>query len=293
MEENMKKSMLIVIAMLLLFPLISFGGEWETAADLGLELNQAYYSDNWAGGETGILSWTARANVTANKAFSEEWNNNNTIKLAFGQTYTQDQETDDWGSPEKAVDKIDIESLFRYITGGFVDPYGAIRFESQFYDNRIPGDVLYINPMLITESVGASKTLFKEEKSELRTRVGAAVRQNVDRNRDKFSEIDEAIIDAGAEWVTDYNITFAEDKMKFESKLSVYQALYNSEEDKYEPPAEDYWKATDVNWENSLSVAVAKYVQVALYSQLLYDKEIDRTGRFRQNLALGLTYKLF
>lgn len=290
----MRVKMFYVLAVLLLLPLISFGGDWEKTADLGLELNQAYYSDNWAGGETGSLSWTARANITANKEFTEEWINNNTIKLAFGQTYTQDKETDDWGSPEKAVDNIDIESVIRYITGGFVDPYGAIRFESQFYDNRIEGDELYINPMLVTESVGASKTIFKEEKSELRTRVGAAVRQNIDRHRDELDgELDETIIDAGAEWVTDYNVTFAEDKMKFESKLSVYQALYNSEEDNYVPPTDDYWKATDVNWENSLSVAVAKYVQVALYTQLLYDKEIDRTGRFKQNLALGLTYKLF
>jgi hypothetical protein len=30
-----------------------------------------------------------------------------------------------------------------------------------------------------------------------------------------------------------------------------------------------------------------------LYMQLLYDKEIDLKGRFKQTLALGLTYKLF
>ena len=55
----------------------------------------------------------------------------------------------------------------------------------------------------------------------------------------------------------------------------------------------DDWKAIDVNWENRVSAAVAKYVTVSLYLQLLYDKETDTRGRFKETLALGLTYKLF
>ena len=56
---------------------------------------------------------------------------------------------------------------------------------------------------------------------------------------------------------------------------------------------EVYWKEVDVNWENNVSVSVARYVTVSLYIQLLYDKEIAKKGRFKETLSLGLAYKLF
>jgi hypothetical protein len=49
----------------------------------------------------------------------------------------------------------------------------------------------------------------------------------------------------------------------------------------------------DVNWENMLSASITKYLTVNPYAQFLYDKEIDLKGRFKETLALGLTYRLF
>ena len=48
----------------------------------------------------------------------------------------------------------------------------------------------------------------------------------------------------------------------------------------------------DVNWENTFSAQVAKYLAVSMYIQWLYDKEIDKGGRFKETMALGLTWKL-
>jgi len=82
--------------------------------------------------------------------------------------------------------------------------------------------------------------------------------------------------------------------LSYTSKLSLYKALFFSGSDEVEgTPQENYWKAIDVNWENRLSAAVSKYVTVSLYTQLIYDKEIDRRGRFKETLSLGITYKLF
>ncbi|HSG28427.1 MAG TPA: hypothetical protein VLA34_08095, partial [Candidatus Krumholzibacterium sp.] len=72
----------------------------------------------------------------------------------------------------------------------------------------------------------------------------------------------------------------------------VYQALiYSKKDDLAGTEMEDYWKAPDVNWENIFTANITKYLMVNLYIQLLYDKEVDLGGRFKQTMALGLTYK--
>jgi hypothetical protein len=53
-----------------------------------------------------------------------------------------------------------------------------------------------------------------------------------------------------------------------------------------------FWPSVDINWENIFSASVTKYVVVNLYTQWLYDKQIDKRGRFKETLSLGLTYKL-
>ena len=57
-------------------------------------------------------------------------------------------------------------------------------------------------------------------------------------------------------------------------------------------PEEDYWKSPDIEWENIFSASIIEYVMVNLYTQFLYDKEIDRAGRFKQILSLGVMYDL-
>ena len=74
----------------------------------------------------------------------------------------------------------------------------------------------------------------------------------------------------------------------------LYKAFIFSESDELKgTPEENYWKEVDVNWENSVSVSVSTYVVVSLYTQLLYDKQISKKGRFKETLSLGLTYKMF
>jgi hypothetical protein len=91
-----------------------------------------------------------------------------------------------------------------------------------------------------------------------------------------------------------FNRTFNDKQMKYVSKLRVFKAFFNSKSDEWKGrPTENDWKAVDVAWENTFSAAITKYVQVQLFTELLYDKEIDRRGRFREVLGLGLAYKLF
>jgi hypothetical protein len=269
---------------------------WEKSFDTDFTLTQNAYSDSWTGGEAGNISWVWNANGEFERQFSPKFNFKNTSKLSFGQTHIQDKETKDWAKPEKSTDLIDIENLGRFTLQSYVDPYVAFRIESQFLDASVAGIKRYFNPMKLTESAGIAREFYKTEKNSLLSRLGFALRQiftkdviSVDPDETESNSTN----DGGFESVTDLKLTVSE-TLKFTSKLSLYKALFYSESDAVKgTPQEDYWKQVDINWENKLSASVAKYVTVSLYTQLLYDKEVDLRGRFKQTLALGLTYKLF
>lgn len=273
---------------------------WIKTFDLALNVTQSAYSNNWEGGEQGNLIWVAQANGMFEKQVSPKLNWKSTIKLAFGQTHTQyiEENTDEekWAKPVKSTDKIDIESVARFTLEWHLDPYLAVRFESQFLDASVPDVKRYLNPKLITFSAGVARKMWhRPEKDELITRFGLAVRELITEDipdpNIKATEVNTAT-DGGLESVTDFNVVLGE-KVGLTSKLTLFKAFFYSEKDDFKGlPEEDYWKAVDVNFENTLTVAVAKYLQVSFYMQLLYDKEIDLAGRFKETLALGLTYKM-
>jgi hypothetical protein len=287
---------------------------WKTAADLGLNFNQSSYSNSWAGTENAAISWTLAANGEAERQLSRKFNWKNTLKLAFGETHQEarvqagDQTTRDitrhWLSPEKSSDRIFFETLLRATLGYFVDPFASVTFESQFYD---PATLVvedepdltvkrFINPITLTESAGVGRTLMKNEDSEIFTRLGFALRETFSRQVVQFMPeklLTETTTYGGLEWVTDCTQTLGKD-LKYVSKLRVFEALFNSRADDLKGlEEEDYWKSPDVAWENTISASVAKYIQTSLFFEVLYDKEIDLRGRFREVLGLGLSYKLF
>jgi hypothetical protein len=177
-----------------------------------------------------------------------------------------------------------------------VDPFAAARIESQFLDTTNIDNKRYFNPLTFTESFGISRMLIKEEKREWSARFGAGFRQYV--NRD-FLEVatnrkkTETSNDGGFIFVNDFKAPLAEERIMLTSKLTVFQAMFNSESDKLKGlPEENYWKTADVEWENIFTAGITKYLMVNLYTQLLYDKQVSKAGRFKQMLSLGLTYKL-
>lgn len=291
----MKRMLLVVLALLFLTTAMS-AEPWEKSLDLTFNLTQSNYSDSWTGGEAGNVTWVARADGIFEKQLKPKFNYRLSLKLAFGQTHVQDQETNEWEAPEKSTDKIDIENLGRFTLDGYVDPYVAFRFESQFVDASVESIKRYFNPMLLTESVGISKVMYKNEDNELLSRLGFALKERISSiivdtagdERDWETEID-----GGLESVTDLKYTISENLL-YMGKLTLYKAFFFSDKEDVEgTPAEDYWKAVDVNFESTFSAEVARYISVSLYFQLLYDKQIDKRGRFKQTLALGITYKLF
>lgn len=280
--------------------LASAAAAWDKSADLGLAFNQTAYSNSWTGGESGAMTWTFTGNLAASKQMSPKVHWGNQLKLQFGHTHNQVVAPDgskNWESPKKSSDRIFLESIAKLTLGAFADPYGAFTFESQFYDASVPSVPRSLNPMLLTESVGAGKTLIKNERTELLSRLGFALRERLDRVVTDIpaekTEM-ETTTDGGLEWVSDFSHTFSA-SAKYVSKLRVFQAVFSSADDGFVAgdPRKDYWKTADVGWENTLSATVSKYLQFSLFAEVLYDKEIDLRGRFREVLGVGIAYKLF
>lgn len=287
------KNMSKLFTFLIIFTGLSLIAEsWTYSADASFLLNGSAYSNNWVGGEVGTMAWKLLSNSMAEKQINPKMNNKNTLELLFGQTYNQDIESRTWSSPLEADDRIDFESVLRFTLGWVLDPVIAARLQSQFYDNRDVDNTRYINPVNLTESFGVAKAIFKSEKEELIVRTGAAIKQSIDRGTvdpltsEKTTEVSN---EGGLELVTDLTTRFADDKITYKSKLSVFEALFKG--DKGNNSDEDYWKYPDIDWENTLSAEITKYLTVDLYIQFLYDREIAEKPRYRQSLALGLTYK--
>ncbi|MDD5132715.1 MAG: DUF3078 domain-containing protein [bacterium] len=269
---------------------------WKVTIEDNLMVTQNAYSNNWAGSEAGSLSWTANSNTLAEKQMTSKMNSRNTAKLSYGLTYYQNEVTNKWGAPVKSTDLIDAESILRFTLGKSVDPYTSLRFESQFYDSSDTEKKRYINPTTFTESAGIAKALIKQDKKEWLTRLGLALKQKTDRDhldQNTLERKNKNQSSGGIQFISNFTSPYAENKITYTNNLTVYQALANSEAESLKGQTnEDYWQAVDVNWEHILAVSISKYVMVNFYAQWLYDKEIALGGRFKETLALGVTYKL-
>ena len=284
----------------MILSLALFAESWKMDADMSLTLSQSAFSDNWAGTELSNITWLANANASAEKQLKNWLHNRNTMKLAFGQTHLQKEDANGdkyWEAPEKTTDKIDVESVMRFTLQSWVDPFLAARMESQFLDlsQESADNTRFVNPMLFTETAGIMRTFVNTEQILFNTRLGAALRQNV--NRDQITDSStmdketSTTMDGGLELVSELKKQInAPVQSTFRSRLQVYQALFNSKED--DLPTDD-WKSPDMVWENTLTTKLFGMISANLIFEMRYDKEQVHEMQWKQMLGLGLSYTLF
>ncbi len=277
----------ILVFTILLIAVFIQAEDWKISGTSGLNVNQSYYSDNWDAGESGSFNWIANVDLKAEKQMHDKFLSKNKLLLEFGQTHTQNKDTDNWEKPSKTTDNIEFESLGLFTLNSYVDPFAAFKFKSQFLDESMPEETKSVNPMTLTESFGVSRFFIKNDVQEFSGRFGGAFKQNIN----SHDEIDNTN-NGGLELVADYSIIFSEKNADFKSSLTLYKALYNSESDDLEgTPAEDYWEETDIDWQNTLTYKLSSFINIKFSTQLLYDREISAKGRFKQNSSIGLSYK--
>jgi hypothetical protein len=293
--KNLTRKVIALFLPMLAMVVPCYADSWVTVIDASLTMTENSYTDNWIGGESGTANWMFLSNAFAEKNLTPIVNNKNVLKLQFGQNHIQDKTTKKWQKPQKSNDLIDFESVFRFKLDKWVEPFVSGRIESSFFDNSDPEKSLYFNPVTLTESGGAIRVLMKENTREWTARLGAGFREHIARdllNPSDGSRSTRTTTDGGIEFVNDLRTPLAGDRVNFQSKLIIFKAFFNSKsKDLKGLPQENFWKSPDVNWENIFNIFITKYFVINLYTQLLYDKEIDKAGRFKQTLGLGLNWK--
>ncbi len=266
---------------------------WKLDSNMSLTISQGAFSDNWTGTELSNITWSANSTTTAEKQLMDWLQNKNTLKLAFGQTHNQKARVDGkkyWEKPEKSTDKIDLESMLRFTTQGWVDPFLAGRLESQFLDLSQP-EARIVNPMLFTETAGIIRSFIDEEDQLLTARLGAAFRERLDRDvLTPTGKETQTTVDGGIEMVSEYTRKMQMPlEMDLRSRLQLYQALFNSESD----DLNDDWKSLDMVWENMLSTKLFGMVSANLVFELRYDKEQVSELQWKETIGLGLSHSFF
>jgi hypothetical protein len=314
---------------------------WKLSTTVGLNLSQSSFTTNWAGGDRGSIVWVLNSNTGAERQFGARFHLSNQLQLAYGQTAQQQQRANSterfWQSPSKTTDQIVFGSVGRFTLGGWVDPYVGLRLDSQFRDESyLPLAVLPFNPVKLKESAGIARVLSKTAESEATTRLGFGLRQTFARSinavtlaRDRFTTND-----GGLEWETQVTQPIMAKRILYKGDLLVFQALFYSQADHLKtfdalvragdatvpanPGAEavqDFWRAPDVNFQNTFSAQITKSISVNLLAQWIYDKfdnaadvnpgkslnvlipevrkNVRKAGQFKETLALGFSYRLF
>jgi hypothetical protein len=268
---------------------------WKKSLMVDITTTQTSYSDSWVGGEAGSVNWVGNLNGSAEKQLRGWFNFKSTLKLSFGQTMTQSVDSvKHWSKPKKSTDLIDWENVGRFTLQKSVDPFAAFRLESQFLDASVEAKKRFFTPIKLTESVGIARQFYAQEKDEVISRLGLALRQIMKNTivDEQLNTEDSTIIDGGIESVTDVTLTFNE-RLRYTGKLTLYKALFFSNKDEVKGTEfEDDWKAVDVNWENIISASLSKIITVNLYTQLLYDKEVSHKSRIKETLAIGFVFKM-
>lgn len=266
---------------------------WERDFEVGLNILQSSYSDNWNGGEKGSIVWAARFDGMMQRQLTELTHWRNTLKLVYGQTHQQDRVNGElvWQRPDKSDDIIDFESLFRFTPETWVDPFVSLQFKSMFRDLTDPsGRTLNLNPMTFKETAGVARELINEDERFMMTRLGIAFSQS---RRSTFleptpSEETEAEMthEVAAEMVTEYRDKVLEDQVHWESKLTlalpfVYSGKSIFEDDltgaqlaSYGLPEDiaDYTTTLDVDWENTFTAQITSLISVKLFVRWVYMK---------------------
>ncbi|MCK9996698.1 MAG: DUF3078 domain-containing protein [Candidatus Krumholzibacteria bacterium] len=279
-------------------------GVWQKEIDASLNILQSAYSNNWNGGDKGSAVWNGQFSARLEKQYTETTNWRNILKLAYGQTHSQERGENGelhWQKPDKTDDIIDLESMFRWTLGKRWDPYVSFRFQSMFEDlSDMQERALTFNPLKFKEAVGISRTFVKEENRWFMTRVGVALIQNSRKYYlDETFEAEigrEATYEAAAEWITEYRVGALDDRVDWESKLSFIMPFVYSGKSTFEdgfivkdpdgniidnPFPEDiagYSTTIDVDFENTFTANITKVISVKLYVRWVYDKYDNTVG---------------
>jgi len=277
-------------------------GEWQSQYEIGVNMLQSSYSNNWNGGEKGSLVWAGNFDARLEKQYNEHLNWRNTLKLAYGQTHEQDRDDSGalyWKKPDKTDDIVDLDSLLRWQKKSGWDPYVGFGFRSMFDDRSdMEGRSIFMNPMSFKPSAGISRKFINTDERKLLTRLGVAYIYN---SRSFFTDPApdvttqrEGSSEMAAELITEYMTNALGDNLVWESKLtfimpflytgkSVFQDDMNPADWGLPDDVAEYTTTLDVDWENTFTAKVTSLISVKLFVRWVFDKYDNTVSPVMEN----------
>jgi len=254
-------------------------GPWNHRVVGTLTFTQVTYA-NWAQGGQNALAYTATVDGRTEHSTSKtSWAT--TYKFAYGQTSLGDQ------GIRKTDDKIDLQSVFTYKYGTFINPYISATLKTQFadgfkYDKEGRETVVsaFFDPAFLTQAAGVGY----HPVEVLKTRFGAALREIVTSRFRGYSDdpattqIENIKIEGGLEWITElaWNI---DDNALLTSKLELFSPIKKIDQ-------------VVIRGDNTLAVKVGKYITVNLNVQFINEQPVTPKTQVKQALAVGLSYAI-
>ena len=253
---------------------------WKTEMTGSLSLTQAGFS-NWAQGGENALAWqtSVKANFTrTEKKYS--WVNKG--KFLYGLSKVGDTGT------RKSADELKLETVYTRKMNLYLNPFFAATAITQFapgytYDANTKTQVSgLLDPGYFTQSAG----LGYSRTDEFKTRLGATIKETVTRDfpipyadDPGTSNVEKTKVEGGITSTTEVKRKLSEN-MLYTSELVLFSNLKSMSE-------------IDVDWSSQVVAKVAKYVNVTLSVDVLYDKDIVDKWQLKEVLSLGLTYSIF
>ena len=247
---------------------------WKHSVVAGLTATQVSYTD-WAQGGENALAWTATLDGKSSLLPANyDWTT--TYNFAYGNTKLGTQ------GIRKTDDKIDIASTLTYKVDVYVNPYIAATFKSQFskgYTYDALGNATeisdFLDPGFLTQSAGAGY----QPIPEVKTRLGAALREIVTNKFVNYSGGEKTQVEGGLESVTEVDAK-VDDNLFFKAKLELFSAFKKMDE-------------VVVRSDNTLTAKVSKYLSTIINVQFIQERPITPRTQVKQTIALGFSYVLF
>jgi hypothetical protein len=254
---------------------------WTHTLAASLTATQVSLSDWKQGGENLFSYFSSADGKSGYKKEQVRWENR--YKFAFAQAKLGERST------RKTEDRIELESVFLYGLGVFVDPYVAASLKTQFakgYDYDPVTDQAtmasdFFDPAYLTQSVGGGMQITPE----LKTRLGFGLREIITRTFTVYSddptttEVEKVRVDGGFESVSSLDWSLEENLL-----LSWQLELF--------APLSDFNELT-IRSNTSITAKVGKYVITNLTVQMINDPIVSTRTQIKQTLSLGLSYVVF
>lgn len=271
---------------------------WKTRTSVGINVNQATFSNNWKGG--GVNSLAVGGIVNYKTEYSKEsWSFVSEVILEYGKVKNKDQ------LQKKTRDRIfwDNKAAVQLSKNWYF--FGSINFESQFdsgfaYSKNAEGNEFpnliskFMAPGYLTESFGFE---YKPNKY-FSTRIGTgSARQTFVLDTAVYITKDPNGVNPPTKAATKYGVDFGK---KFKNELA-FQIVTNFEKEvftntmlkaRYQMfiPYDRALVNVDHRLDVSISSKLNRLMNVSLTGVGLFDRDNDTKIQGSQTLALGVTF---